>query len=75
MSVVNTNSVDADQTPRFAASDLRLHCASLILFMSSQSKIAVNKFNISAPHICVYPQPGLDMRTAYEYMYTRHVSC
>ena len=29
MSVINANSVDPDQTPRFAASDLCLHCLSM----------------------------------------------
>ena len=37
--VFNVNSVDPDQTPLSAASDLSLHCLPVTLFWSLQTKI------------------------------------
>ena len=44
MSVINADSVDPDQTPRFAASDLGLHCLPTSHFWDARHKWV--KFNI-----------------------------
>ena len=38
ISVSNANSVDPDQTPRFAASDLGLHCLPMSLLWDARHK-------------------------------------
>ena len=42
MSVINANSVDADQTPRLAASDLGLHCLTMSHFWEARRHKWVN---------------------------------
>ena len=43
--VFNANSVDPDQTPRFAASDLGMRCWSITLMGVSRLKYVRVKFN------------------------------
>ena len=42
--VLNANSVDPDQTPRYAASDLGLHCLPMLLLWDARHKF-VNALN------------------------------
>ena len=61
--VCNANSVDPDQTPRFAASDLGLHCLSMSLLWGIRLKWIngrVNEIVLTGPdlsnvwgHICL----------------------
>ena len=43
MSVFNAKSVDPDQTPRFAASDLSLHCPLSLLWVTRHKRVK-NRF-------------------------------
>ena len=74
IAISSANSVDPDQTPRSAASDLGLHCLSMSHLLDAEHKLVKYRINVQALNISIWKYTINNIITRKKSVPSRHLT-